>query len=53
MNFLCREDYFPLTLTLSPIGREGKNGNDLLDYHHKTPDLTYPLALRFGGRGLG
>jgi hypothetical protein len=24
MNFLLREDHFPLTLTLSPIGGEGK-----------------------------
>ena len=25
MHFLVREDYFPLTLTLSPIGGEGIN----------------------------
>jgi hypothetical protein len=25
-HFLLREDYFPLTLTLSPIGGEGKKG---------------------------
>ena len=25
---LLREDYFPLTLTLSPIGGEGKDGTD-------------------------
>ena len=28
----CQEDYFPLTLTLSPIGGEGKSGTDLVRY---------------------
>jgi hypothetical protein len=27
---LLREDHFPLTLTLSPIGAEGKRGTDLI-----------------------
>ena len=52
--FLHREDYFPLTLTLSPIGGEGENGTDLRRGHHQEPsDLSYPLSPRFGGRGLG
>ena len=28
-ELLLREDYFPLTLALSPIGGEGKDGTDL------------------------
>jgi hypothetical protein len=31
---LLREDYFPLTLTLSPIGGEGKSETDLMGYFY-------------------
>jgi hypothetical protein len=29
---LLRENYFPLTLTLSPIGERGKSGTELMPY---------------------
>jgi hypothetical protein len=32
--FLLREDYFPLTPTLSPIGGEGESGTDLMPYDY-------------------
>jgi hypothetical protein len=31
-HFFVREDYFPLTLTLSPLGERGKSGTDLMSY---------------------
>ena len=54
-HFLLREDYFPLTLTLSPIGGEGKEWNRFEALPSlKTPATSsYPLSTRFGGRGLG
>jgi hypothetical protein len=46
-----REDYFPLTLTLSPIGERGKDGTDLRLCHHK--DLSYPLSPPLRGERVG
>jgi len=31
-HIVLREDSFPLTLTLSPIGERGKSGTDLMRY---------------------
>jgi hypothetical protein len=31
-DFWLGKDFFPLTLTLSPIGGEGKKCNDLMPY---------------------
>ena len=53
-HFLLREDYFPLTLTLSPIGGEGEKAEPILCLMVTKPgDIVYSLSTRFGGRGLG
>ena len=53
-DFLLREDYFPLTLTLSPIGGEGKSGIDLICYGYRNlAKSSTPSPHASGGRGLG
>jgi hypothetical protein len=56
--FLRGEDYFPLTLTLSPIGERGKDEADLRRYGHGArPHNLLPLpplrGERVGVRGAG
>ena len=52
-DFLLREDYFPLTLALSPIGGEGKGGTDLLLCHQRAATSFTPSPPASGGEGWG
>ena len=45
-----REEYFPLTLTLSPIGERGKSGTDLVLMVNKPGDISYSLSPASEGR---
>ena len=52
---LC-EAYFPLTLTLSPLGERGKEGTDLMIYSGAGFRPAVPLTLSpptAGGEGWG
>ena len=53
-DFLLREDYFPLTLTLSPIGGEGKKWNRFNALWLLNPATSFtPSPPASGGEGWG
>jgi hypothetical protein len=49
-NFQLREDYFPLTPALFPMGGKVKDKSNLRLCHHKKNPAPPTLSLRFGER---